>query len=361
MLATTSLGAIWSSCSPDFGAAGVLDRFGQIAPKVLIATGGLPVRGQGASTRRPPCGSWPRSCPGSPPSWASVTCRTASAWQALTADAGAAGVRRRALRSPRVHPLLVGHHRSAEGHRARRRRHAAPAPEGAPAAHGPAPGRPAVLLHHLRLDDVELAGERPRERRHAGALRRLADPPGLPARCGGMADEEGITVFGTSARYLAGLAKSGVRPRDACRLATLRTILSTGSPLAPETFDYGVRRREGRRAARAPSPAAPTSWPASRWATRCCPCAGASCSARRWAWRWRSSTRTGTAAGAGPGRAGLHPAVPVPARRLLGRRGRGEVPARLLRALSRRVGPRRLRGAHGRPAASSSTAGPTRC
>jgi acetoacetyl-CoA synthetase len=52
-----------------------------------------------------------------------------------------------------------------------------------------------------------------------------------------LVDEEGITVFGTSARYLAGLAKSGARPRDTCRLMTLRTILSTGSPLAAETFD----------------------------------------------------------------------------------------------------------------------------
>ena len=57
-----------------------------------------------------------------------------------------------------------------------------------------------------------------------------------------LVDEEGITVFGTSARYLAGLAKSGTQPRDTCRLTTLRTILSTGSPLAAETFDavYGI-------------------------------------------------------------------------------------------------------------------------
>ncbi|MEM6491490.1 MAG: AMP-binding protein, partial [Pseudomonadota bacterium] len=40
MLAATSLGAVWSSCSPDFGVAGVLDRFGQIGPKVLFATDG---------------------------------------------------------------------------------------------------------------------------------------------------------------------------------------------------------------------------------------------------------------------------------------------------------------------------------
>ena len=47
LLATASLGAIWSSCSPDFGPHSVIDRFAQITPKVLLATGRLPVRRQG--------------------------------------------------------------------------------------------------------------------------------------------------------------------------------------------------------------------------------------------------------------------------------------------------------------------------
>jgi acetoacetyl-CoA synthetase len=53
-----------------------------------------------------------------------------------------------------------------------------------------------------------------------------------------MAEREGITVFGTSAKYLAALEKAGVRPRDDYSLPRLRAVLSTGSPLAPTSFDY---------------------------------------------------------------------------------------------------------------------------
>jgi acetoacetyl-CoA synthetase len=53
-----------------------------------------------------------------------------------------------------------------------------------------------------------------------------------------MAEREKITVFGTSAKYISALEKAGVRPRDEFELPHLRTILSTGSPLAPESFDY---------------------------------------------------------------------------------------------------------------------------
>src|SRR5690606_642298 len=53
-----------------------------------------------------------------------------------------------------------------------------------------------------------------------------------------MAEEERLTVFGTSAKYLSALEKAGVRPKDEFDLPALRTILSTGSPLAPASFDY---------------------------------------------------------------------------------------------------------------------------
>src|SRR5258708_7499391 len=52
------------------------------------------------------------------------------------------------------------------------------------------------------------------------------------------ADKERFTHFGTSAKYLDAMAKRGLRPRDTHELAALRMILSTGSPLAPESFDY---------------------------------------------------------------------------------------------------------------------------
>ncbi len=58
-----------------------------------------------------------------------------------------------------------------------------------------------------------------------------------PAALWDVADELGITVFGTSAKYLDACAKAGLRPRASHRLETLRAILSTGSPLLPESFD----------------------------------------------------------------------------------------------------------------------------
>ena len=53
-----------------------------------------------------------------------------------------------------------------------------------------------------------------------------------------MAEQEAVTVFGTSAKYISALEKAGVRPRDEFDLRYLRAVLSTGSPLAPESFDY---------------------------------------------------------------------------------------------------------------------------
>src|SRR6185295_153916 len=56
-----------------------------------------------------------------------------------------------------------------------------------------------------------------------------------------LAAEEGVTVFGTSPRYLAALEKAGYRPRERHGLAVLRTLLSTGSPLGPEQYDFVAR------------------------------------------------------------------------------------------------------------------------
>jgi acetoacetyl-CoA synthetase len=63
-----------------------------------------------------------------------------------------------------------------------------------------------------------------------------------PGRLWDMVDQEGITVFGTSAKYLALLEKSGAEPRKSHKLSKLKTILSTGSPLADHSFDYVYRK-----------------------------------------------------------------------------------------------------------------------
>lgn len=62
-----------------------------------------------------------------------------------------------------------------------------------------------------------------------------------PIRIWKLIDEIGITIYGTSAKYIAALEEGGIKPKDHAKLTTLRCILSTGSPLKPESFDYVYR------------------------------------------------------------------------------------------------------------------------
>ena len=109
------------------------------------------------------------------------------------------------------------------------------------------PRRPDLLLHHLRLDDVELAGLQPRRRRHGGAVRRRA-ARAAPRSCGTWRPQERVTVFGTSAKYLALAEKEGLRAGARRHdLSALRAILSTGSPLAPGGLRLRLpRHQDGR-------------------------------------------------------------------------------------------------------------------
>ena len=109
-LATASLGAVWSSCSPDFGARAVLDRFAQIEPTVLVAVDGYRYNGRAvrrARDRRPACRRRCRRC--RPRCWCRTSTPSATLdgtvpWAELTATAGAAGVH---ARCPFDHPLWV--------------------------------------------------------------------------------------------------------------------------------------------------------------------------------------------------------------------------------------------------------------
>lgn len=246
MLATTSLGAVWSSCSPDFGEQGVLDRFGQVEPKVLFVVDGYFYNGKTidvtnkvesihthltsvetlvtipfASTQRKPSNSV---------AWADFLNRDATEIDFVPRkfndplyimfSSGTTGV-----------PKCIVH------------------------------GIGGTLLQHLKEHALHTDLRREDTLFYfttcgwmmwnwlvsglaLGARLALFDgspfypsPNAMPD----LIDREGITVFGTSAKYLAALEKAGAKPAQTHQLTSLRAVLTTGSVLAPESFDYVYR------------------------------------------------------------------------------------------------------------------------
>jgi acetoacetyl-CoA synthetase len=246
-LASASIGAVWSSCSPDFGARSVVDRFAQIEPKVLFCVDGYRYGGKDfdrrdtvarlqaeiATLTRTVVVPYLNQEPDLTPLGDALT------WPQLLSAGEGGALRFESL--PFDHPLWVLYSSGTTG-----------LPKAIVQGHG------GILLEHLKKLNLHVDAQE--EDRVfwftttgwmmwnflvSGLLTRAAivlydGNPGHPDMgvLWDLAEAAGITCFGTSASYVAGCMKAGVEPGAGRDLSRLRAVGSTGSPLSPEGFDW---------------------------------------------------------------------------------------------------------------------------
>ena len=250
MLAATSVGAVWSSCSPDFGIRGMLDRFGQIRPKILFTADGYIFKGKCFDSLGP-ISDIIKELPATekvvviPYTQKEPDIRgipNAILYRDFKSHEPAAEIEFEQL--PFDHPLYIMYSSGTTG-----------------LPKCMVQGAGGILINHLK--ELMLHTDLKREDNifyfttcgwmmwnwlasslGTGATIILFDGspfhPG-PGALFKLAQDEKITIFGTSAGYIAALQSSGIRPVKEYDLRPLRTILSTGSPLPVEAFEYIYR------------------------------------------------------------------------------------------------------------------------
>jgi acetoacetyl-CoA synthetase len=238
-LACASIGAVWSSAAPEFGARSVIDRFSQIEPKVLLAVDGYRYGGRDFD-RRPVAQQILSELPDST-ELVTFGYLDGAGWPREFLDAGAAAPELTFAALPFDHPLWVLYSSGTTG-----------LPK--PIVHG----QGGILLEQCKKGHLHLDAQ-PGDRVFwfsttgwmmwnflVGVL--LTDAsivlfdgnPGYPdlGTLWDLAERTGMTCFGTSAAFIASCMKAGVHPRRGRDLGALRAVGSTGSPLSPEGFRW---------------------------------------------------------------------------------------------------------------------------